>query len=758
MSKLKFVFLTLIVFWTFADSSAAQNTAGTLDTTFGTGGKVTTAVGTGNDIIEDIAVQADGKIVAAGRTVTPNAFVVARYNVNGTIDTTFGTGGIVRLDVGGVGGTNDAYAITVQPNGKILAAGRTSVILGQPSAFAIVRLNGDGSFDTTFDGDGKVTTSMDVGSSQVRAITILPDGKILAGGDTYSTFPNTTQARFAVARYNADGSLDMTFDGDGKVVTELGLGNDTVFSIGFQTDGKVIACGIRSPTTTLFDEDFAVVRYNTNGSLDTTFDTDGIATTEFSTGGWDRAYAVQVQTNGKILAGGLALGGGLQTMAIARFNTDGSLDNSFDTDGKVRIPISAGSILYDMAIQTNGKIVAGGSAGSGGSGDFAAARLNTDGSLDATFGTGGTVQTPVGNGNDQSYAMRIQADGKIVAAGESNNGTNTDFALVRWNGGTRDAIMDFNGDGKTDWAVARRNGPISPWTLYIRYNGSDNFIAQQFGQSPNDLFQPMDYDGDGKDDIAVWRDTGFFYIINSSDNSFRAVFVGGQRGNSAVAADYDGDGKDDPAVFITPITTVGAGNWCYVASLNNPSQQVTCVPWGARYGTQADQVDDPYPGDFDGDGKADFRVQRRTDTANGGTTPAIFYTLTATGAISYDYFGLNSDRIIPGDYDGDGKTDICVARGFNIGTNPPTPIQFFIRHSNGQPDEYINFGNGSNFNFAQGDYDGDGKDDLAFLVAADDNQPQLRYFWVRPSANPNQPIIHQWGASGDLPVAGYNNR
>jgi len=323
---------------------------------------------------------------------------------------------------------------------------------------------------------------------------------------------------------------------------------------------------------------------------------------------------------------------------------------------------------------------------------------------------------------------------------------------------TSNTLVDFNGDGKSDWAIVRRPGQVGPWTTYIRYNGQENFIAQQWGQSPSDRFQPVDYDGDGKDDIAVRRNNGFFYILNSSDNSFRAVFVGGAADNAAVAADYDGDGKDDPAVYAAPTVAQGVGpaNWCYVGSRNNPQQTVTCIPFGMRYGTQSDQVDEPYPGDFDGDGRADLRVQRRLDPSNASSNqPAIFYTaLGATGQVLYDYFGLSSDRILPGDYDGDGKTDLCVSRGFNIS---PGLIQFFIRHSNGQPDEYITFGEGTNFNFAQGDYDGDGKDDIALMVAGNPIDPQNR-FWVRPSSNPSQSIVYPWGRQGDLPVAGYNNR
>src|SRR5262249_53859307 len=136
--------------------------------------------------------------------------------------------------------------------------------------------------------------------------------------------------------------------------------------------------------------------------------------------------------------------------------------------------------------------------------------------------------------------------------------------------------------------------------------------------------------------------------------------------------------------------------------------------------------------------------------------PAVFYFLTAAGNVSYDYFGLASDRVVPGDYDGDGKTDICVTRDFNIGQNPPLPLKWFIRYSDGQADDSVNIGTGINFNFAQGDYDGDGKTDIAMYVASTGE------FWYRSSANANSAAVYRWGSAGsltaDLPVAGYNNR
>jgi hypothetical protein len=178
-----------------------------------------------------------------------------------------------------------------------------------------------------------------------------------------------------------------------------------------------------------------------------------------------------------------------------------------------------------------------------------------------------------------------------------------------------------------------------------------------------------------------------------------------------------------------------------------------------RYGGQADQVDEPYPGDFDGDGRSDFRIQRRADiTIATSNTPAIFITLlTSNGNITYDYFGIASDRILPGDYDGDGKTDIAVARGFNVN---PGNTTWYIRYTSGLPDYQTVFGSG--FNFAQGDYDGDGKTDIGyFLLGA---TTETTGFWYIESTT-GQTKFFRFGArpsggtgSGDLPIAGYNNR
>jgi hypothetical protein len=323
-----------------------------------------------------------------------------------------------------------------------------------------------------------------------------------------------------------------------------------------------------------------------------------------------------------------------------------------------------------------------------------------------------------------------------------------------------DNICDFNGDGKSDWSVVRRPGLVSPLTWYIRHNGEENFIAMDFGLVSRDRIIPADYDGDRKTDIAVWSNTppagqlSAYYILNSSTNTMRVVTIG-RRLDVPVPADYDGDGKVDPAVFDAPKAGEPAGPayWRYVGSLNNPNNTITSVHWGMKYGDNLNSKDEPYPGDFDGDGRADFRVQRPVDITQIQTGPAVFYTLTADGNISYNYFGDAEDRVVPGDYDGDGKTDIAVVRGFNIA---PSRIVWHIDYTSNRADESLDFGEGSNFRFAQGDYDGDGQDDICFLVNMGDDQLHYAY---RPSSNPSEGYrSYPWGLQGDLPAAGYNNR
>ena len=327
----------------------------------------------------------------------------------------------------------EANAAALQPDGKIVVAG--SGFGGSSQDFMLARYNPNGSLDTSFSGDGKQTT--DFGTPEVsvaddaHAVAIESGGKIVVAGSTGTL----TATNFALARYNPNGSLDTSFSGDGKQITGFGAGtNDRANGVALQADGKIVAAG---STSSFGGSDFALARYNPNGSLDTTFSGDGKQTTDF--GDVDGANAVAVQGNNRIVAAGG--GGGGDDFALARYNPNGSLDTSFSGDGKQTTDFGGFNEANGVALQSDAKIVAVGRGGA--NDDFALARYNPNGSLDTTFSGDGKQTTDFG-GFDEANAVAIQGDGKIVAVGSTDF---SDFALARYNAnGSLDTT--FSGDGK----------------------------------------------------------------------------------------------------------------------------------------------------------------------------------------------------------------------------------------------------------------------------------------------------------------------
>jgi len=327
---------------------ARYNSNGTLDATFGTGGKVKTTFAN-FDFVGALALQSDGKIVAAGMTIVnfSPSFALARYNSNGTLDTTFGIGGRV---ITGFGGPAQAFAECVQADGKILVAGYAHLAEGWD--FAVARYNSNGTLDATFATGGKKTIPFGtVSSAQVNGLAIQLDGKIVVAGA--ANLP--TAGDFALARLNSNGSLDTTFGTGGKVVTNLG-GNDEVFGVALQADGKIVAAGMTGA-------DFVLARYNTNGTLDGSFGTSGKVVTDFG-GPNEIALGVAIRSDGKIVAVGRTFVSARTAFALARYNPDGTLDSSFGNGGKVSTNFtgSIGDQAYSVAIQPDGKAVAAGSA------------------------------------------------------------------------------------------------------------------------------------------------------------------------------------------------------------------------------------------------------------------------------------------------------------------------------------------------------------------------------------------------------------
>ena len=401
---------------------------GDLDTTFGTGGIATTHLGSLYDYGESVALQSDGKIVTAGYFYngTDYDFALVRYNNDGTLDTSFSGDGIVTTDIGNLG--DFATSIAIQSDGKIIVAGNS--LTSGNYKFALVRYNTDGTLDTSFSGDGKVTTSIGSLDDFASAIAIQGDGKIVVTGYSNNA---TTSDDFAVVRYNTDGTPDTTFSGDGIVTTALGVTNDRSYSIAIQTNGKIVVAGYSNNAST--SDDFAVVRYNTDGTLDTSFSGDGKVTTALGVSD-DRFYSIGLQSDGKIVAAGSSYDdtGSIFDFALVRYNTDGTSDSSFSGDGIVTTSVGASSQILSIALQSDGKIVAAGYSYTGsGNTDFALVRYNTDGTSDSSFSGDGKVITAISGLEDSATSVVLQSDGKIVAAGYSYNvDTSIDFTLVRY--------------------------------------------------------------------------------------------------------------------------------------------------------------------------------------------------------------------------------------------------------------------------------------------------------------------------------------
>jgi uncharacterized delta-60 repeat protein len=338
----------------------------------------------------------------------------------GALDTNFGVGGGVAIAINSF--SCGANAVALQSDGQIVFGGFSSN--GTKYDFAVGRLNANGLIGT---GDGAFATSLSPADDVANAMVIQPDGKVVLAG--YATFA-TTNLDFALVRYNVDGSLDSTFGSGGIVTTAIGSLNDIAYGLVLQTDGKLVAAGYSRGST---NDEFAVVRYNPDGSLDSTFGSGGIVTTFIGTNG-SQGNAVALQPDGKIVLAGYSIPAtGDQAVALVRYNTDGSLDPTFGTAGIVTTNIGPSTdTALCVAIQPDGMIVAGGYTVNGSNPDIALLRYSASGSLDSTFGSGGIVITAIGSGGQDAAALVLQPNGKIVVAGYADVASNTDFAMARY--------------------------------------------------------------------------------------------------------------------------------------------------------------------------------------------------------------------------------------------------------------------------------------------------------------------------------------
>jgi len=419
---------------------AAPTADGDLDPSFGAKGKVLTDFNQSTDIAYAAALQPDGKLVVIGTTYinndyTEEDFALARYNPDGTLDETFGNGGKVQTDFPGLAAV--ASSVLIQPDGKIVVAGGAFDLFPFQGDFKVARYNPDGSLDPSFGNAGIVTTRFTNGS-YAYALAMQPDGKIIAAGTDFVNFSfndDISNVDFGLARYNPDGTPDLTFELDGKVSTDFDGFNDEIFSILLQPDGKLVAVGSAKNPANFYD--FAVARYLSDGSLDTGFGNAGKVRTDFGSHDFDRAMSAALQPDGKVVASGFTIfGGGFQNFALARYASDGSLDTSFGNGGLAQIDFgSCCQSAKKVLLQPNGKIITAGYPNTESSdSDFLLARLTSDGSLDATFGEGGKVRTSFGDLNGGANGAVLQSDGKIVAVGFQGTGLKefANFALARY--------------------------------------------------------------------------------------------------------------------------------------------------------------------------------------------------------------------------------------------------------------------------------------------------------------------------------------
>ncbi len=520
--------------------------------------------------------------------------------------------------------------IAIQADGKVLLGG--SFTINNVSNIGLIRLNSDGSLDTTFN---PVV-------SGVRSIVQQPDGKILVGG-SFTAVNN--QARAALVRLNADGTTDTSFNvifSNGSVITSVVL----------QSDGKILAGGGFNGVNGFNRAN--LVRLNSDGSLDTAFNANNTVT-----------LAIELYPGGKYVVS--------SGNTVVRLNNDGTTDTTFQST-------TFNGTINAVSVQPDGSIIIGGVFTPN-----RLARLRADGTVDTTFLSTGA--------NDTVRVIVRQTDGKLIVGGNFTMIANvTRLAVARLNIAPvrpKTTFFDFDGDGKADITVYRPSNGV----LYELLSRNNAFAFAQIGLSQNDSLVFADYDGDGKTDIAIFResttnDKAFFYILNSSSNSFSYAQFGKQ-GDLPMSGDWDGDGIDDLAVYRNA-ATAGGQSYFYYRPSSQPNVDFRSIPWGTR-------GDVPIRGDFEGDGKLDAAVFR---PSNG-----VWYILQSSNSqVIQQPFGLPTDILAPADYDGDGKTNIAVFR-------PSTGYWYTSTNA------AIGYG-GVQFG-AMGDvpvpadYDGDGKADIA---------------------------------------------
>jgi uncharacterized delta-60 repeat protein len=702
---------------------ATAASPGALDLSFGLRGTSAFTMGTFSEESRAIALQPDGKVVLAGfaciGSPCNNHFVVSRFNTNGTLDSGFGTNGIVVTDFSGE--HEWAQAVAIQADGKIVVAGGT-VRTTSPAGFKIVRYMPDGTLDSTFGTGGKVFENFDNAGGTAFSVFIQPDGKIVAAGtDDISTL--------FVVRLNSNGGLDTGFGTGGKISTNAY--NVAQVRMPPQSDGKIIIAGAAQSTGTL-----KLIRLNTNGTPDSDFGVGGVATASaFAPDAF--VPTVAIQAGGKILVSGAVSPSLISNPPLGRFNQDGSVDGSLvPNHGEMNGPVNGFCLSCTQRVAkilplADGRFYLAGQSRRAGTSrvTFAVTRYWGTGLVDYSYGFRGvsyfryTNTGPHGtNVPRQVDDAVLQADGKIVLGATGNLPFNNNQQLhsmaIRLEATVTPPSLrgDFDGDGKTDLSVFRPSNSV--WYVLRSSDGGVNATSFGVGQ---DLIVPGDYNQDRKTDYAIFRVTQSGWFLGPSLPTGGGNPGGnfGQNGDIPVQEDYDGDGKTDLATYRP---SNGTWNIRYSSRILDPDFPVYDISFG--FGVSTDK---PVPADYDGDGRADLAVYRPSEGR--------WYILrTSDGLVTNVHFGLSTDKTVQADYDGDLKTDIAVFRD---------GAWYILRSSDGGF-VGVNWGVASD-KPVPGDYDGDGKYDVAVY------RPSEGVWYVLRSSD-SVVTYGYWGISEDIPI------
>jgi uncharacterized delta-60 repeat protein len=500
-------------------AATAVAAPGDLDPSFGNGGVVITDLG-GDDRAHDVVVQTDGKIVAAGSS--SGDIAVTRYAANGALDPTFGGDGTVTTDLGAAFAV--ASGVVRQPDGKIVVAGFAG------GDFLVIRYEPGGALDRTFGSGGIVQTDFG-GFDSASAVALMPDGRLVAAG----LATTQTGSVIAIARYTAGGALDTSFDGDGKLVTDAGMLSAAADVVALP-DGRVVVAGSAGAFA---NRDFVIAQYLPDGALDVGFGNSGIRTVDLSS--FDEAAAIVPQSDGKLVVAGRTN----NDFTLVRLGATGSLDPTFDLDGRVTVQFGAPAIAVDVVLQNDGKIVAGGLLTGPGGGGVALARLTINGQLDAGFGGDGTVTS--GFGGDTG-AVALAPDGDIVAVASTGScgpsGCAFDVALARFAGDPRDIEVDVDvrpgsdenpvkpGAGLIPVAIMTTGvfdaATVDPSTVCF---GDVGAVTERDCTEAHGRGHAEDVDGDGRPDLVLHFESGETGI-DAGDES--ACLSGRTRGGVAI--------------------------------------------------------------------------------------------------------------------------------------------------------------------------------------------------------------------------------